>query len=88
MPTLSARTVSVQPIRSGRSIRRIVPGLTAGQCFEIEVSPEVTGWAIRIPELNAVAHATRRASVEIVARKYIAARTGIPIGYITVDVRN
>jgi hypothetical protein len=35
-----------------------------------------------------VAHATRRAAVEIVARKYIAARTGIPIGYITVIVRD
>jgi hypothetical protein len=86
MPTQSARTVS-QPVRSGRSIRR-VPGLTAGQCFEIEVSPEVTGWAIRIPEIGAVAHVTRRAAVEIVARKYIAARTGIPIGYITVIVRD
>jgi hypothetical protein len=87
MSTQSARTVSVQPVRSGRSIRR-VPGLTAGQCFEIEVSPEVTGWAIRIPEISGVAHATRRAAVEIVARKYIAARTGIPIGYITVIVRD
>jgi len=87
MSTQSARTVSAQPVRSGRSIRR-VPGLTAGQCFEIEVSPEVTGWAIRIPEIGAVAHATRRATVEIVDRKYIAARTGIPIGYITVIVRD
>jgi hypothetical protein len=88
MPTQSARTVSAQPVRSGRWIRRVVPGLTAGQCFEIEVSPEVTGWAIRIPEIGGVAHATRRAAVEIVARKYIAARTGIPIGYITVIVRD
>ena len=88
MLTQSAtRTVSVQPVRSGRFIRR-VPGLTAGQCFEIEVSPEVTGWAIRIPEISGVAHATRRAAVEIVARKYIAACTGIPIGYITVIVRD
>jgi hypothetical protein len=87
MSTQSARTVSVQPVRSGRSIRR-VPGLTAGQCFEIEVSPEVTGWAIRIPEISGVAHATRRAAVETVARKYIAARTGIPIGYLTVIVRD
>jgi hypothetical protein len=88
MLTQSAtRTVSVQPVRSGRLIRR-VPGLTAGQCFEIEVSPEVTGWAIRIPEISGVAHATRRAAVEIVARKYIAAHTGIPIGYITVIVRD
>jgi hypothetical protein len=87
MPTqYASRSVSVQPVRSGRSIAR-VPGLTAGQCFEIEVSPEVTGWVIRIPEIDGVTKATRRASVETMARKYIAARTGIPIGYITVFVR-
>jgi hypothetical protein len=87
MPTQSfSRTVSAQPVRSGRPIRR-VPGLTAGQCFEIEVSPDVTGWMIRIPEIGAVTQASRRAAVETVARKYIAARTGIPIGYITVYAR-
>jgi hypothetical protein len=58
--------------------------LTAGQCFEIEVSPEVTGWLIRIPEIRGVTRASRRAAVETVARKYIAKRTGIPVGYITV----
>jgi hypothetical protein len=88
MPTQSAsRTVSAQPLRSGRSVGR-VPGLTAGQCFEIEVSPDVTGWVIRIPEIDAVTRTSRRAAVEIVARKYIAARTGIPIGYITVYARD
>jgi hypothetical protein len=88
MPTLSApRTVSAQPLRSGRSLRR-VPGLTAGQCFEIEVSPEVTGWSIRIPQIGGTTRATRRVAVEVVARKYIAAHTGIPIGYITVYVRD
>jgi hypothetical protein len=65
-----------------------VPGLTAGQWFDIEVTPEVSGWEIRIPEIGGVTHASRRAAVEIVARKYIAARTGIPIGYITVNVRD
>ena len=88
MPTLSAsRTVSAQPLRSGRSLRR-VPGLTAGQCFEIEVTPEVTGWTIRIPEIDGVTRATRRIAVEVAARKYIATHTGIPIGYITVYVRD
>ena len=88
MPTQSAaKTVSAQPFRRGRSLRRL-PGLTAGQCFEIEVSPEVTGWVIRIPEINGVIQAGRRAAVEIVARKYIAAHTGIPIGYITVCARD
>ena len=87
MPTQSAsRTISADPFRSRRPVRR-VPGLTVGQCFEIEVSPDVRGWVIRVPEIGGVAHASRRAAVEIVARKYIAARTGIPIGYITVIVR-
>jgi len=84
MPTQS---VSTQSFRSGRSVRRM-PGLTVGQWFEIEVSPDVTGWVIRIPEIDGVTSASRRAAVEIVARKYIAARTGIPIGYITVNVRD
>jgi hypothetical protein len=88
MPSLSAsRTVAAQPLRSGRSVHR-VPGLTAGQCFEIEVTPEVTGWVIRIPEIDGVTRASRRVAVEVAARKYIAARTGIPIGYITVYVRD
>ena len=88
MPTQSAsRTVSAQPVRSGRPHRR-VPGLTAGQCFEIEVSPEVTGWLIRVPEINGVTRASRRATVETAARKFIAMRTGIPIGYITVYARD
>jgi len=65
-----------------------VPGLTAGQCFEIEVHPEVTGWVIRVPEIGGVTRATRRVAVETVARKFIAAHTGIPIGYITVIVRD
>jgi hypothetical protein len=86
MPTQSAyRTVSLQPTRSGRSIRRM-PGLTVGQCFEIEVTPDVTGWVIRIPEIGGATRATGRSAVEIVARKYIAARTGIPLGYITTYV--
>ena len=42
---------------------------------------------IRIPEIGGATKASRRAAVETVARKYIAARTGIPIGYITVYVR-
>lgn len=88
MPTqVASRSVSAPPVRSGRSIRR-VPGLTAGQCFEIEVSPEVTGWVIRIPEINGVTRTIRRHAVEVVARKYIALHTGIPIGYITVIVRD
>ena len=91
MPTQSAsRTVSAQSFLSGRTARSIrrVPGLTAGQCFDVEISPEVSGWVIEIPEIGGVTHANRRVAVEVVARKYIAARTGIPIGYITVNVRD
>jgi dienelactone hydrolase len=65
-----------------------VPGLTAGQCFDIDISPEVSGWVIRIPEIGGVTHASRRIADEVVARKYIAARTGIPVGYVTVNVRD
>jgi hypothetical protein len=91
MPTQSvSRTFSAQSFRSGRTARSIrpVPGLTAGQCFDIDISPEVSGWVIRIPEIGGVTHASRRIAVEVVARKYIAARTGIPVGYVTVNVRD
>lgn len=59
---------------------------TVGQCFDIEVSREIDGWTIRVPEIGAVTHARRRATVEIAARECIAAKTGIPIGYVTVFV--
>ncbi|HKP39840.1 long chain fatty acid-CoA synthetase [Mycobacterium sp.] len=91
MPTQSAsRTFSAQSHRIGRTARSVrnVPGLTAGQCFDIDISPEVSGWVIRIPEIGGETRASRRVTVEVVARKYIAARTGIPIGYITVNVRD
>lgn len=61
---------------------------TVGQCFDIEVSREVNGWLIRIPEIDAVTHATRRATVELAARECIATRTGIPIGYVAILVRD
>ncbi|HEV7582167.1 MAG TPA: long chain fatty acid-CoA synthetase Faa4p [Mycobacterium sp.] len=57
-----------------------------GQCFDIEVTRETDGWLIRIPEIAAVAHAGRRSTIELVARECIAARTGIPVGYIIVYV--
>jgi hypothetical protein len=88
MPTqFASSSFSTQSFRSGRTVRR-VPGLTIGQSFEIEVAPDVTGWVIRIPEIDAATRASRRSAVEIVARKHIAARTGIPIGYIAVYVRD
>lgn len=57
-----------------------------GQCFDIEITRETDGWLIRIPEIAGTARARRRAAVELVARECIAARTGIPIGYITIFI--
>lgn len=57
-----------------------------GQCFDIEVTRDADGWAIRIPEVGGVARASRRAAVELAARKCIASSTGIPIGYVSVYV--
>jgi hypothetical protein len=59
-----------------------------GQCFDIEVTRDISGWVIRIPEIDAETHATRRATVELAARECIATRTGIPIGYVAVLVRD
>jgi hypothetical protein len=77
-----------QPLRSSRSRhlahRQSFP--TVGQCFDIEVTRETNGWQIRIPEIGGVTHASRRATVELAARKCIATRTGIPIGYVAIFV--
>ena len=81
---------SVQSLRSVHSHRtaRYVNRPTIGQCFDIEASPDVNGWLIRIPEIGGVTHASRRATVELAARKCIASQTGIPIGYVAVLVRD
>ena len=71
----------------GRNLTRRVHIPTIGQCFEIEVTPEADGWVIRIPEIGGIAHARRRTAVELAARECIAARTGMPIGYIAVFVK-
>ena len=60
--------------------------VTVGQCFDIEVTRDTDGWLIRIPEVDGVTRATRRAAVELAARECIAIRTGIPIGYVAVYV--
>jgi hypothetical protein len=71
--------------QSPRSVQRMtLPKI--GQCFDIEVTRETDGWLIRIPEIAAVAHSGRRSTIELVARECIAARTGIPVGYIIVYV--
>ncbi|AQT82769.1 long chain fatty acid-CoA synthetase Faa4p [Mycolicibacterium litorale] len=60
----------------------------AGQCFEIDIRFEANRWIIHIPEINEVAEANSRAEVELAARESIATRTGIPLGYISVWVRD
>lgn len=71
-------------LRRGRTHR--VNCITVGQCFDIDIIREADGWTIRIPEIDGVARAGQRAAVELAARKCIAARTGIPIGYVAVYV--
>ena len=73
-----------QPVRSGRTRRKSFP--TIGQCFDIEVTRESSGWLIRIPEIGGVTRARHRATVELAAREYIATRTGIPIGYVAIFI--
>jgi hypothetical protein len=74
--------------RRKRAIRPYMPRLTVGQCYEIDLSREDDRWVIRIPEISAVTHAGRRTAVGAAARECIATRTGIPIGYIAVRVRD
>ena len=85
---IQAKLRRSQSLRSAgiqRAARR-VNFLTVGQCFDIEITRETDGWLIRIPEIGGVPRASRRATVELAARECIAARTGIPLGYIAVFV--
>ncbi|MEU0498496.1 long chain fatty acid-CoA synthetase Faa4p [Mycobacterium sp. NPDC006124] len=59
---------------------------TVGQSFDIQISRELDGWSIQIPEISGATHARRRELVELAARDYISAMTGIPIGYVCVYV--
>lgn len=70
-----------------RGVRRVIRPM-AGQCFEIELSPVGGRWLIRIPEIDAVTEAAARTEVEAAARDCIATRSGIPLGYISVWVRD
>jgi hypothetical protein len=73
-----------QPVRSSRTRRKSFP--TIGQSFDIEITRDTSGWLIRVPEIGGVTRARHRATVELAARDYIAARTGIPIGYVAIFV--
>ncbi len=77
-----------QPLRSSRTRHAAHRGSfpMVGQCFDIEVTRETNEWLIRIPEIGEVTRARHRATVELAARKCIATRTGIPIGYVAIFV--
>ena len=75
-------TRSQRGLRSHRVLRPV-----AGQCFEIDLRLENNRWIIGVPEIDEVTEASNRAAVELAARECIAAKTGIPIGYISVWVR-
>ena len=83
-PTLR-RTQSLHSTRGHRMAPR-VSRPTVGQSFDIEISREIDGWTIRIPEIDGVTHALRRSTVEVAARECIANKTGIPIGYVAIFV--
>ena len=77
---------------SARSHRALPPHRLlrpiAGQCFEIEIRHDGNRCIIGIPEIDGVTEAHTRAGVELAARECIAARTGIPLGYISVWSRD
>lgn len=79
------RPSTVRTSRRRPAVRRVQ---TVGQCFDIHLHRDASGWTIRIPEIDGVAHASRRTTVELAARECITSRTGIPIGYISVLVRD
>jgi hypothetical protein len=80
------RGFSTRPQRGIRTQRVLRP--VAGQCFEIDIRLANNRWIIAIPEIDEVTEAGSRAAVELAARDCIAAKTGIPIGYISVWVRD
>lgn len=80
------RTLSAHAHRGPRQHRVLRP--IAGQCFEISISSRGGQWVIHIPEIDEAAEAPTRAAVELTAREVIAASTGIPLGYISVWVRD
>lgn len=78
--------VRPRQVRSAQRFASRVKCPTVGQCFDIEVTRDADGWMIRIPEIGRTTRAHRRAAVEVTARECIAMWTGIPIGYVAVNV--
>jgi hypothetical protein len=88
MPTQPAlRRAPILQNRSQRITHR-TNFTTVGQCFDIEVTRDLDGWLIEIPEIGATTRTRRRATVELAARECIATRTGIPIGYVAIFVNS
>lgn len=83
------QSVLVRPRQVGSAQRFVsrVKCPTVGQCFDIEATRDADGWMIRIPEIGRVTCASRRAAVELAARECIALWTGIPIGYVAVNIK-
>ncbi|WP_313674493.1 long chain fatty acid-CoA synthetase [Mycolicibacterium sp.] len=83
------RTRAAAAHRTARAQRVLRP---VGQCFEIQIDHQIDHdggrWMIRIPEIRGAAEASCRSAVEATARECIAALTGIPLGYISVWVRD
>lgn len=82
------QSVLVRP-RQVRSAQRFAPRVhcpTVGQCFDVDITRDLDGWVIHIPEIGRTTRATRRAAIEVAARECIALWTGIPIGYVAVRV--
>jgi hypothetical protein len=86
------RAIVANPSMSGlgRNVTRTRSKLhpMTGQLFEIRVSRSDSRWAVTIPELDATVHVDQRIDAETTARECIAVRTGIPIGYVAVWVRD
>lgn len=71
-----------------RSVRHRALRPMSGQLFEVTVSRHATGWTVTVPELDADVTVGRRCEAEAAARECIAVRTGIPINFVAVWVRD
>ena len=63
--------VRPRQVRSAQRFASRVKCPTVGQCFDIEATRDADGWMIRIPEIGRVT---------------VADWTGIPIGYVAVNI--
>jgi hypothetical protein len=71
-----------------RLVRRRTLRPMAGQLFEIKVTRADGHYAVSVPEIEALVHVRHRVDAEAAAREAIATRTGIPINFVAVWVRD